>query len=135
MKKFLFQGMIGIFFGAFIAVVATNIVYMSGIEVLDGSIFLKNSLGSIFFGLVFSVTPLYFEMKTLRLPMQTALHFVTVTILYFILSIGIGWVPFEMKSLLLFVGLFIIIYAVIWVSFYLYFKNEAKKLNDELQHI
>ena len=135
MKKLLFQGMIGIFFGAFIAVVATNIVYMSGIEVLDGSIFLKNSLGSIFCGLVFSVTPLYFEIKTLRLPMQTALHFVTVAILYFILSIGIGWVPFEMKSLLLFVGLFIIIYAVIWVSFYLYFKNEAKKLNDELQHI
>lgn len=135
MKRFLFQSMIGIFFGAFIAVIATNIVYLNGGEVLDGRIFLKSSLGSIFCGWFFSVTPLYFEIKSLRLLQQTALHFVTVTALYFILSFGIGWIPFNMKSIAFFIGLFLFIYAVIWIAFYLYFRNEAKKLNDDLQHI
>lgn len=135
MKRFLFQSIIGIFFGAFIAVVATSIIYMNGTEVLDGSLFLKNSLGSIFCGWFFSVTPLYFEIGKLRLLQQTVLHFVTVAILYFILSIGIGWIPFEMKSVLAFTGLFIVIYTLIWIGFYLYFKNEAKKLNDDLRHI
>lgn len=136
MKPFLFRSMIGIFFGAFVAVVTTNaVVYFGNKDILDGSIFLRNSLGSIFCGWFFSVTPLYFEIKTLRLAQQTGLHFITVALLYSILAFGIGWIPFDMKSILLAAGLFITIYTVMWLCFYLYFKNEAKKLNDELQHI
>ena len=45
MKTFLFRSMIGIFFGAFLAVVVTNsIVYFGGESMIDGSLFLKNSL-------------------------------------------------------------------------------------------
>jgi glucan phosphoethanolaminetransferase (alkaline phosphatase superfamily) len=128
--------MIGIFFGAFIAVATTNIVVLfSGNELLDGQMFLRNSLGSIFCGWFFSTTPLYFEMKGLQLVQQTALHFITVAVLYFILSFGIGWIPFSVKWILLSVFLFIVIYSIMWTCFYIYFKNEAKKLNDKLQHI
>ncbi|KAB7707161.1 DUF3021 family protein [Bacillus aerolatus] len=136
MKTFLFRSLIGIFFGAFVSVVTTNaIVYFGGKEWLDGGMFLKNSLGTIFCGWFFSVTPLYFETRSLRLLQQTALHFATVAVLYFTLSFGIGWIPFEMKSFLSFTALFIVIYAISWICFYLYFKNEAKKLNDDLRHI
>src|SRR3954447_6570407 len=99
---------------------------------LDGTLFLKNSLGSIFCGWFFTVTPLYFENANLRLSQQTALHFVTVVILYFSLAFGIGWVPFTVKSFLLTLGLFIVFYSVFWTSFYLYFRWQAKKLNAEL---
>jgi len=135
MKKFLFQSAIGIFFGAFLAVIITNIIYLNGSVMLDGRIFLKNSLAFMLCGWFFSVTPLFFELSSIRLPIQTALHFTTVAILYFILSIGIGWIPFKFGSLLLFTGSFIVIYAVIWTAFYIYFKNEAKKLNDDLFRI
>ena len=54
MKTFLFRSMIGIFFGAFLAVILTNaIVLFSTQDVLDGQLFLKNSLGSIFCGWFF----------------------------------------------------------------------------------
>lgn len=135
MKRFLFQSMIGIFFGAFLAVIITNIVYLTGSAELDGEAFLKNSIAFIACGWFFSVTPLFFEIESLRLPAQTALHFVTVAILYIVLSVGIGWIPFQVGSLLLFIGLFIVIYALIWIGFYFYFKNEAKKLNDDLMKI
>ena len=134
MKTFLFRSVIGIFFGAFIAVLLTSsVVYFGGQEVLDGQLFLKNSFGSIFCGWFFTVSPLYFENKNLRLSQQTGLHFITVVVLYFILAFGIGWVSFNLISFLLTLGLFIVCYAIFWTTFYLYFRNQANKLNTELQ--
>ena len=136
MKTFLYRSIIGIFFGAFIAVILTNsVVLFSDKEMLDGQLFLINSLGSIFCGWFFTVTPLFFENASLRLTQQTALHFVTVVILYFILAFGIGWVPFTMKSFFLALGLFIVCYSMFWISFFLYFRGQAKKLNAELQQL
>ena len=136
MKTFLYRSIIGIFFGAFIAVILTNsVVLFSAMDMLDGQLFLKNSLGSIFCGWFFTVTPLFFENTSLRLSQQTVLHFITVVILYFILAFGIGWVPFTLKSFLLALGSFIVFYSVFWTSFYLYFRGQAKKLNAELQQL
>lgn len=133
MKTFLYRSIIGIFFGAFIAVILTNsVVLFSDKDMLDGQLFLENSLGSIFCGWFFTVTPLFFENANLRLFQQTALHFVTVVILYFILAFGIGWIPFTVKSFLLALGVFIVFYSVFWTSFYLYFRGQAKKMNAEL---
>ncbi|MFG6150128.1 DUF3021 domain-containing protein [Halobacillus sp. B23F22_1] len=134
MKTFLFRSMIGIFFGAFIAVMTVNgVVYFGEQEVLDGNLFIKNSFGSIFCGWLFSVSPLYFEIRSLSLPVQTVLHFGTVMILYFILALGIGWIPLDGQSILLFMGISLVIYTIMWICFYLYFKNVSKKLNDDLQ--
>ncbi len=136
MKIFLFRSMIGIFFGAFIFVMVTNsIVYFGDKEALDGQLFLKNSLGTIFCGWFFTVSPLYFENSNLRLAQQTGLHFVTIFVLYFILAFAIGWVPFTMNSFLLMLGIFIICYLIFWISFYLYFRKQARKLNAELQEL
>ena len=136
MKIFLFRSMIGIFFGAFIFVMVTNsIVYFGEKEALDGQLFLKNSLGTIFCGWFFTVSPLYFENSNLRLAQQTGLHFATIFVLYFILAFAIGWVPFTMNSFLLMLGIFIICYLIFWISFYLYFRKQARKLNAELQEL
>lgn len=136
MKIFLFRSMIGIFFGAFIFVMVTNsIVYFGEKEALDGQLFLKNSLGTIFCGWFFTVSPLYFENSNLRLVQQTGLHFVTIFVLYFILAFAIGWIPFTMNSFLLMLGIFIICYLIFWISFYLYFRKQARKLNAELQEL
>jgi len=136
MKTFLFRSIMGIFFGAFIAVFFTNLIVIFGDqEILDGQLFLKNSFGSIFCGWFFTVSPLYFENKNLRLSQQTGLHFITVVVLYFILAFGIGWVPFNLASFLLMLGVFIVFYAIFWITFYLYFRNQANKLNAELQEL
>lgn len=133
MKTFLFRSMIGIFFGAFLAVLFTNLIVLFGEQdLIDGQLFLKNSLGSIFCGWFFTVSPLYFENPKLRLAQQTGLHFLTVVILYFILAFGIGWVPFEWSSFFSAIVLFAGFYLIFWAAFYLYFRNQAKKLNDEL---
>ena len=136
MKTFLFRSMIGIFFGAFIAVMLTNsIVYFGEKEVLDGQLFLKNSLGTIFCGWFFTVSPLYFENSNLRLSQQTGLHFVTVFVLYFILAFGIGWIPFTMKSFLLMLGLFIVCLSDFLDFFLSVLQKSSEKLNEELKDL
>lgn len=136
MKTFLFRSIIGIFYGAFLAVLLTNsIVYFGDVEVLDGPLFLKNSLGSIVCGWFFSVSPLYFEIKRLRLIQQTLLHFITVFVLYFILAYGIGWIPFTLNGTLIALASFLILYSISWIGFYLYFKRQADALNAELRQL
>lgn len=133
MKTFFVRSILGIFFGAFLAVMLTNSIVLFGEQAtLNGQLFLKNSLGSIFCGWFFTVSPLYFENTKLRLYQQTLLHFLTVVLLYFILAFGIGWIPFEVKSFFVMLVLFLIVYAIFWISFYLYFKYQANQLNKQL---
>ncbi|MNJ52769.1 hypothetical protein D3C77_481220 [compost metagenome] len=134
MNAFFVRSMIGIFFGAFIAVITTiALIYFGGQSAIDGPFFIKNTFGYIVCGWLFTVTPLYFKIRSLGLPIQTALHFLTITILYFILSLWIGWIPFHVKNFLIYLAISIFVYAIGWIGFYLYFKNETKKLNKDLR--
>lgn len=136
MKTFLFRSMIGIFYGAFIAVVLTNLFIFFGNNVLiDGQLFLKNSLASIALGWLFTASPLYFEITSLKLWQQTALHFFTVSIVYFILVFAVKWIPFSLASFSILLIVFLFIYLVVWFAFYLYFKNQANKLNIEINQL
>ena len=136
MKTFIIRSFIGIFFGGFIAVLITNLnILFDGIEVIDGSLFLKNSIGSILCGWFYTVSPMYFENRNLKLHQQTVLHFLTVTILYLILALTIGWIPFNIISILLTLLIATVVYTIIWIAFYLYFKYQARKLNDDLNKL
>ncbi|RFB14836.1 DUF3021 domain-containing protein [Bacillus sp. HNG] len=136
MKKIIFRSLLGIFFGSFVAVVSTNLIYLfGGIETIEGSLFFKNSIGSILCGWFFTVAPSYFEIRQLNLYQQTILHFLTVLILYLILALTIGWIPFTLKGVLLTLIIAVIVYAIFWTAFYLYFKHQARKLNADLKKL
>lgn len=136
MKTFLFRSMIGIFFGAFISVVFTSgVVLFSDREMLNGPLFVKNSLGSIFCGWLFTVTPLYFENRRFTMMQATGLHFLTVFVSYFIFAFFIGWIPFTLLSFGIGLGIFIVVYILHWLAFYYYFHLQAKKLNEDLSSI
>ncbi|WLR47440.1 DUF3021 domain-containing protein [Halobacillus litoralis] len=111
------------------------VIWFGDAQTLSGDALIRNPIGSMFCGWFFSVTPLYFEITTLKLWQQTLLHFLTVSLLYFIISFGIGWIPFQLTSALLSILSFLLIYLIIWIGFYLYFRSESKKLNEELNHI
>ncbi|MFD1205499.1 MULTISPECIES: DUF3021 domain-containing protein [Sporosarcina] len=136
MKTFFIRSILGIFFGSFLALLTILLViHVGNNDVLDAAILSKNALGTVFCGWFFTVTPLLFENEKLTLPVQTALHFLSVTVLYFIAAFVIGWVPFTIKGFITMLCIFIVFYAIIWLSFYLYFKQQANKLNDELNQL
>ncbi|MCM3638439.1 DUF3021 domain-containing protein [Sporosarcina luteola] len=136
MKTFLTRSVLGIFFGSFLAVVTIlAVIYINNIEMLDAAILGKNLLGTVFCGWFFTVTPLLFENEKLTLPVQTTLHFLCVTVLYFIVAFIIGWIPFTVKGFIGMLGIFIVFYSIIWISFYMYFRKQAAKLNEELREL
>lgn len=135
MKQFFLQSILGLFFGAFVMVVLTSVMVLTGRETIDGGSFIKDAIGYILCGWLFAVTPLFFEIQSLRLSQQTALHFFTAICPYLILAAAIGWVPVNVQSILLSALLFLLIYAVIWTSFYLYFRKEANNINEKLNQL
>lgn len=136
MKTFMTRSILGIFFGSFLAIVTIlAVIYIGDRATLDAAILGKNALGTVFCGWFFTVTPLLFENEKLTLPVQTTLHFLSVTILYFIVAFIIGWIPFTVKGFIGMLGIFIIFYSIIWFSFYMYFRKQAAKLNEELKEL
>ena len=134
MKTFMTRSILGIFFGSFLALVTVlAVIYIGDRATLDAAILGKNALGTVFCGWFFTVTPLLFENEKLTLPVQTTLHFICVTLLYFIVAFVIGWIPFTLKGFIGMLGIFIIFYSIIWLSFYTYFRKQAAKLNEELK--
>ncbi len=131
MKVFLTRSILGIFFGSFLTLITVFMtVYFGKIEVLDAAVLMKNALGMIICGWFFTVTPLLFEIENLSLKVQTALHFLCVVVLYFIVAFIIGWIPFTIKGFIGMLAIFIVFYTIIWLAFYLYFRQQAAKLNE-----
>lgn len=136
MKTFLNRTVMGIFFGAFVAVLITSsLVWFGEQSVLDGPLFVKNSLGCMFAGWLYSVSTLYFETEKLNLPMQTFLHFITITVPFFILAFYLGWIPSDAKIIIAAIVFFIVLYVIIWLCFYFYFRHQSKQLNDDIQNL
>ncbi|MFS0690684.1 DUF3021 domain-containing protein [Sporosarcina sp. 179-K 8C2 HS] len=134
MKTFLTRSILGIFFGSFLAIVTIVAVsYFGDKDMLDAALLSKNALGTVFCGWFFAVTPLIFENEKLTLPVQTTMHFLSVTVLYFIVAFVIGWIPFTVEGFIGMLGIFIVFYAIIWLAFYMYFRKQAAKLNEELR--
>ena len=134
MKTFITRNILGIFFGSFLAIVTIlAVIYIGDRATLDAAILGKNAIGTVFCGWFFTVTPLLFENEKLTLPVQTTLHFICVSVLYFIVAFIIGWIPFTMKGFIGMLGIFIVFYSIIWFSFYMYFRKQAAKLNEELR--
>lgn len=136
MRVFLNRSILGIFFGSFLTIIILFMtVYFGKLEVLDAAVLMKNTLGMIICGWFFSVTPLLFEIEGLSLKLQTTLHFLCVVVLYFIVAFIIGWIPFTLKGFLGMLVIFIVFYTIIWLAFYLYFRQQAVKLNEDLNKL
>ncbi|SIS38704.1 DUF3021 domain-containing protein [Salimicrobium flavidum] len=132
-KKLMFQSFVGICFGALVSVLIYIGIYVfGGLESFSAPLFVKNSIASMFCGWFFSVGALIFAMEHWSLAKRTGIHFLTVTSLYFILAIGVGWFSLTSLELLIGVLFFLLMYGLIWMGCYMYFYYQAKKLNDSL---
>lgn len=136
MSVFLKRSILGIFFGSFLTLIILFMtVYFGKKDFLDSAVLVKNALGMMFCGWFFSVTPLLFETENLSLKVQTALHFLCVVLLYFVVAIFIGWISFTIKGFISMLAIFIVFYTIIWLAFYLYFRQQAVKLNEDLNKL
>ena len=70
-----------------------------------------------------------------RLPLMTAIliHGIVLYTSYLITYLLNDWLPWGLAPVMVFTGIFIVGYLVIWIAIYLAIKRSTKKVNDRLK--
>lgn len=133
MKGFLIRSLFGIGVGAILSVIlTTSTVILGDVSTLDGNLYVKYAWGCILCSWFFTVAPLIFEIKRMMLWQQTVIHFILISVFYFIFANWIGWVSYNEGIFFIMILIFIGFYIAFWLAFYTYFAHQAKKMNENL---
>jgi hypothetical protein len=73
-----------------------------------------------------------FKLSTWSLARQTLTHFLLIAPAIVAIAVFCGWIPFSPLALALYLLFFVALYAIIWLSIWLYWRNEVNKLNARL---
>lgn len=136
--KYLFEG---ISWGCTFLVCYCLCCHAAGAEetlalILDN--FAKNAVGAIFVGIGFGTTPIVYLSSRLPMGVKVFLHFAVGMGIFYPAALYLGWIPFYPDHAARIILQFLIscvIFAVFWSFFYLFYRNEAKKINDRLKEL
>lgn len=83
-------------------------------------------------GLSFAASTVIFEMDRWSILGQTALHFVINSIVMYVSGFLCGWFPHTVSSTLIWFGVFVVVYVIIWICFTMYYKKKTREINKAL---
>jgi len=126
------RSMIGIAYGGIITFIALTILKYTGTEASVSEIWFY-MLCSLILGIYFGLSSLIFVDNGVSMLKQTVIHFMMSIVFYFIIALSAGWIPFTLSAILWSSLFFIIIYAVSWTGYYLYYKRVEASMNANLQ--
>ncbi len=134
MKKYLKEFLIrGLMFGGFgpiiLAIVyfiisrADETITFQGYEILLGTI-------SVYLlAFVHAGASVFNQIEEWGLNKSIGVHFAVLYLAYSACYLLNTWIPFDGKVFLIFTGIFIAVYAVVWTIVYLCVRNSGKKIN------
>lgn len=97
----------------------------------------KMVLGAVLVGIGFSVPGLIYDNANIPYAMKVLIHMGIGCLVLFVVGGVVGWVSvgYGWKECFISIGVEVIIAFSLWFGFSLYYKNEAKKLNERLKQI
>lgn len=133
-KEFLFRGLICAAGGPLVLAVIYGIWSVSGTvtQLTPGEVCLAIFTITLLAFIVAGMTAVY-QQEQLPLPIAILLHGGTLYIAYLMIYLINGWLPQQLAAILVFTGIFVGIYALIWLFIYLVNKRKADKLNKLLK--
>lgn len=146
LKKFIKRAILGFMIGIFIG---QTILIIESLMVGDGNFYAvstylvehtKTRIAAVIvqylitgiIGMTFASTTIIFELDKWSLLAQTALHFIITSIVMFFSGFFCGWFPHTAVSTIIWFGVFIVTYIIIWISFMLYYRKKTKEINKAL---
>ncbi len=93
---------------------------------------LLQTLLSAILGAVCGASSVIWEMESWSLFKQTLLHFIILSASMLPVAYVLYWMQHNLISFLIFEGIFLVIFVSIWLSQYLIYKNNIKKINSKL---
>lgn len=97
--------------------------------------FITMAVCSMIVGLGFSLPTLIYDYPKLTEAMQTLIHLAIGFVIFGIVAFYAKWIPIEggIGTIFLFIMIALLSTVVIWLAFYLYYKNEAKRINESIR--
>lgn len=145
-KQFIIRSCIGAPIGVMISIIITIIIslctghgtyYPVPLELIDLCGNEISAVGiqfvcSLLMGAAFGGASIIWNIEQWNLTKQTILHFVVICIFSFPMAFFMYWIPHYLYGALGYIGMFILVYVVIWLSFYISIKIKIKKMNENL---
>lgn len=138
-KTALKRGLLGIPLGVFInqTIFILIIIFYNTLPAIANmtkhQIILQYVLSSIL-GFIYTACTVIFEIDEWSHLKQTIVHFIFTSIVFYFVAIWGGWLPKDIKSIILFSIIFLTIYIVTWLSFKIYWNNKIEDINNRLRN-
>ena len=106
-----------------------ELIELCGSEIAAVSV---QTVCSFLYGAAFGGASVIWGLENWSLLRQTLVHLVIVCVSSFPMAFFMYWIPHYFWGALGYIGAFIAIYAIIWLSMYLSIKAKIKKINNGL---
>lgn len=136
LKEFLRRGLI---FGGFGPIVGGIVFAILGATIedfhIEGWQILLAIVSTYLLAFVQAGATVFNQIEGWSIGKSLAFHFITIYLAYSIAYVVNSWIPFEPMVLVIFTAVFVVTYAVIWVSVFLAVRATEKKLNENLRKL
>lgn len=149
-KKILFRSLLGAPIGVTISLIITIIFSLSLghgeyfpapyelIEWCGGNAtvaVIAQTVCSLFVGAVCGASSVIWEMEKWSLLKQTLVHLAVIAVPFFGIGYVLNWMPHHLYGALGYVGGFVAVYFVTWISIYFSIRAKIRKMNEQLQEL
>lgn len=121
---------ISIGFGELLLVPPQMVVRFNGCEL---PAFINQYILSCIIGFTFAAASCIFEVERWSLALQTFIHFLVLSIVFLPVSIMAGWMGTTPLAILIYFGIFVTSYMVIWGVQYCIWKQKIAQINKKLK--
>lgn len=100
--------------------------------------FARHSAGAMLIGIACGSTSIIYQLERPSMFWKIIIHFCIGMGVFYPVGISLGWIPFYPDRIMLMVLQFLfscVIFMAIWFCFYLFNRNEAKRINERLREI
>jgi len=133
-KEFLFRGLICASGGPLVLAIIYGILGATGtIDTLPANEVSTGIVTIMLLAFIAAGMTAIYQMEQLPLPIMILLHGGSLYIAYILTYLINGWLMAQLNDILIFSGIFIAGYALIWLIIYLFESAKAKKLNKLLK--
>lgn len=133
-KEFLHRGLLCAAGGPLVLAIIYGILGATGtIEALTPTEVCLGILTILLLAFIVAGMTAIYQMEQLPLPIMILLHGGGLYIAYILTYLMNGWLQNSLVPILVFTGIFVVSYALIWLIIYFFEKSRAEKLNKLLK--
>ena len=134
LKAYLHRGLL---FGGFGPIVVAIVYAIVGVATKDNLItttnFLLATISSYILAFLVAGSTMFYQIEHWGLTKASLLHALSLYVAYLGCYLLNSWLAFDIINVLIFTGIFIVGYLLIWLIIYISIKHTEKKLNKKVE--